>query len=129
MSKSKAKGTRAESAVVKFLQSHGIEAERKALSGSLDRGDVKVVTPEIWGDTNIALEVKAGKQTANFNRSQFENWWMQAMVEADNCGDDPALCIVRYNRSLKDADVYVLHHGMIAHMYLDQFVDYIGKEV
>lgn len=41
MSKSKAKGTAAESAVVKYLREQGWpSAERRALNGASDRGDI-----------------------------------------------------------------------------------------
>lgn len=99
--KSKAKGTRAESRVVKYLESHGIEARRKALSGSKDEGDIEL--PK-W---NICLEVKAGKQTANYSRSQFEEWMRQSREEEKNSGQRCYLVIVRYNRKIDDAEVYL----------------------
>ena len=40
MNKNKAKGTRAETNLVKYLESVGLEAFRQALHGSLDQGDV-----------------------------------------------------------------------------------------
>ena len=122
---SKQKGTRAETAVVRFMQEHGWEAERKALTGSEDHGDIKCRGPHTGWYT---VEVKAGKQTANPNRSQLEEWLRQSRVEADNSGDSIAvLCVVRYRRKIKDADVYLQYcdgDGFFtrAHMYLDEFV-------
>ncbi len=112
---SKAKGTRAESKVVKFLNGYGIKAKRKALAGSKDEGDV------LLDELNITLEIKAGKQTANPSRSQLETWLEQAEVEAVNSGTVCFLCVVRYNRLLKDADVYIRDKGFTRHMYLDEF--------
>ena len=55
MSKEKQKGTAAESAVVKFLQENGfIYAERRALHGTVDKGDITGCGP-------IVFEVKDHK--------------------------------------------------------------------
>jgi hypothetical protein len=52
MSASKAKGTAAETAVVRFLQANGYpHAERRALAGALDRGDIA-------GIPGLVIEVK-----------------------------------------------------------------------
>ena len=41
MSKAKAKGTAAETALVKYLRDHGFPgAERRAMTGEFDQGDV-----------------------------------------------------------------------------------------
>lgn len=117
--KSKAKGTVAETKVVRFLGEHGIEAKRKALAGSNDEGDIEIV------GYGISLEVKAGKQTANPNRSQIDEWMRQALVEGGNSNTVCFLCIVRYNRRLKDSDIYIASRIGRRHMYLDEFCDYI----
>ena len=98
--KNKAKGTRAESRVVKYLESHGIKARRKALSGSKDEGDVEL--PEL----NCCLEVKTGKMTANYSRSQLEEWFEQTSIEEKNSGQPCYLVIVRYRRKIEDAEVW-----------------------
>lgn len=55
MSKSKQKGTAAETAVVRFLQENGfIYAERRALHGTVDKGDITGCGP-------IVFEVKDHK--------------------------------------------------------------------
>jgi Holliday junction resolvase len=116
---SKQKGTRAETKVVRYLQSCGFTARRQALAGSDDQGDIEAIAPS--GDKFI-IEVKAGKQTAAPNRSQIESWCEQAMTEANNAGGKPALVIVRYNRSLWDADVYMprCYHER-EHMFLSDW--------
>lgn len=117
--RSKAKGTRAETAVVNYLNEHGIKAERRALSGSEDKGDIKLVLPN--GTKGIA-EVKTGQQTFNPNRTQLKFWKDQTMVEKMNASmaekdiEFAILVVVRYRRKLEDADVWM------------QFFDNDGKE-
>lgn len=124
---SKAKGTRAETAVVRFLAAHGWSAKRKALTGSKDHGDIEALAPK--GLAPVTIEVKAGKQTANPSRSQIDDWLMQSWIEAINSGEKLAvLVIVRYRRQLKDADVYIQYHdgdGFFtrSHCFLDEYVD------
>lgn len=116
---SKKKGTRYESAVVKFMTAAGLDVARKALSGNKDVGDLEVRGLKI----PIIIEVKGGKQTANPNRFQLTDWFRQTAVEADNAKATGMLVVVRYNRKVKDADVYFKHHGAIAHMWLDELCE------
>lgn len=122
---SKAKGTRAETKVVKYLEYCGWKAKRKPLTGSKDEGDIECLPPNRrnW----LTLEIKAGKQTANPNRTQLGEWLRQADTEAKNAGCDKSyLVVVRYRRQLIDADVYIQYKnrsGRLArkHMFLDEF--------
>lgn len=122
--KSKAKGTRAETSVVKFLKQRGYKVKRQPLSGNKDIGDIEF---HISGRDRSIIEVKSGKQTHNPSRSQLEEWMRQAEVEAINagCKNNWYLIVVRYRRQLKDADVYAYDDdaGMITHFWLDQFYD------
>lgn len=119
----KKKGTAAETRVVKFLQARKIKAERRALHGNTDQGDI--ILPE----HNIILEVKTGKQTENYSRSQFEKWIEQARVEGRNTGLPCYLVIVRYNRSLGNAEVWYsntkpnkyVKDNFYAFLHLDEF--------
>lgn len=126
--KSKAKGTHAESKVVKELHANGIEAERRALHGKDDEGDILITLPN--GEKRI-LEVKTGKMTHNPNRSKLTEWLKQTRDEERNSGLKGALVIVRYRRSLKDADVYIQHKlsdcMVIEHMYFDELIALIKK--
>lgn len=120
----KAKGTRAETAVVRFLQAHGIKAQRKALTGSKDCGDVDVLdAPRLASP--VVLEVKTGQQTANPTRFQISKWMQQARAEGKNSGSPCYLCIVRYRRSICDAEIYIEHidggEVIREHLYLDEF--------
>lgn len=74
MSASKRKGTSAESAVVKCLQEHGFPyAERRALAGVNDRGDVA-------GIPGVVVEVKSCA------RMELSAWLAEAKQEAANAG-------------------------------------------
>ena len=77
---SKNKGTAAETAVVRWLQSLGFAtAERLALAGSNDQGDVRL-------GPGLHLEVKAGNAAHNASRSQCESWLKEAEQEGRNAG-------------------------------------------
>jgi hypothetical protein len=72
MSASKDKGTAAESALVGYLRSHGFTgAERLALQGANDRGDVS-------GVPSWVIEVKSQK------RYDFPGWLRELAVEVEN---------------------------------------------
>lgn len=125
---SKKKGTAAETKVVRYLATFGIEAERRALAGSEDVGDIKM----IWNKSEeFTLEVKAGKQTANPSRSQLEEWLRQAEVEGKNAGCRSALVIVRYRRAIEDADVYIPTAPCakwVQYMHLDEFAEWSSNQ-
>ena len=123
---SKQKGTRAETRVVKYLQGHGIAASRRALHGSKDLGDIQYQGPRMYEP--MIMEVKAGKQTANPSRAQLETWLDQAWVEGRNSGMECVLVVVRYNRRIKDADVWFQYHDgdgyfTRAHAFLEEYVE------
>lgn len=78
VNRSKAKGTAAETAVVNWLRGFGFEeAERLALRGNLDAGDVRVYP-------GIHLEVKAGAAAAHPSLGQVVKWRNEAAVEGRN---------------------------------------------
>lgn len=122
--KSKAKGTRAESRVVKYLLDHGIEAKRKALAGKDDEGDIELPKHD------LILEVKTGKMTDKYSRSQLDEWIRQSIVEGDNSNSCGLLVIVRYNRAMKDAEVWEWDPFSESRemVYLDEFVRYLSDE-
>lgn len=129
--KNKAKGTAAETRVVKFLKEYGIDANRKALTGNKDCGDIDV---NLGIDSVYMLEVKSGKQTANPNRTQLDEWMNQTKVERLNTLEKYehrivlcALVIARHGRSVKDYDVWIPAINGMLHYYLDDFCDYIIK--
>ena len=72
MSRPKAKGTAAETAVVRWLRDHGFPfAERRALHDRDDRGDVA-------GIPGVTLEIKACR------RLELSTWIDEASTEATN---------------------------------------------
>jgi hypothetical protein len=72
MSKSKQKGTSAETAVVKYLKANGFpRAERRALQGNLDKGDIS-------GVDDVVFEVKDHK------KMELSGWVKELVVEVDN---------------------------------------------
>lgn len=74
MSRTKAKGTAAETAVVNYLRDNGHpQAERRALHGSNDKGDIANIP-------GFALEVKAAAT------ARYDAWLREAATERDNAG-------------------------------------------
>lgn len=124
MNKSKQKGTRAETAVRKYMEACGLEVTRRPLTGSRDEGDLLVNLDRGFKTT---IEVKAGKQTANPSRSQLEEWIRQSVEEGKNSGMPAILIVVRYNRKLKDADCYMPWYGKRAHLYLDELCQHLKE--
>ena len=99
MNRSKAKGTSAETAVVRFLRTIGfVQAERRTLNGILDRGD-------ITGIPGVVIEVK------NCARQELAAWVAEAERERDN--DRASLGVVWHKRRGKTdpADWFVTMSG------------------
>ena len=88
---SKQKGTAWESAVVAYLNDHGFPyAERRALSGSSDRGDVA-------GIPGVVIECKAERQIT------LAGYMDEVAVEITNAGASVGVAIVkRRNRGVSD---------------------------
>lgn len=104
MNKPRNKGTRYESAVVKYLRK-GLEDERPerlALHGSKDVGDIGHIFAH--GYEGIA-ECKAHKR---FTTGDVAEWRQQALDERENGDSDFALLIVnQYNRPIGQSLVHV----------------------
>ena len=74
MTASKAKGTAWESAIVDFLREHGaLHAERRALGGTNDRGDIA-------GIPGVVIEAKCAAKL------EFGSWLAEAEAERINDG-------------------------------------------
>lgn len=84
MTASKQKGTAAETAVVKYLNELGYTAERRAMGGMFDKGDI--VVKELPG---VVFEVKAVKR---IELAQFQN---ELRAEMLNAGADFGVLIVK----------------------------------
>jgi len=86
---SKAKGTAWESEVVKYLRANGFEqAERRALAGNADKGDILVTA-------GVIAECKAW---ATFTDSNVVDWWAETATEKKNANASVALLIVKRPR-------------------------------
>jgi Holliday junction resolvase len=100
VSKSKDKGTAAEREVVRYLQNWWPAAERRALSGNKDKGDVA-------GIPGVVVEVKAAATQL------IGPWQRETMTEMDNAG--ATRCVLVVKRPYKTAsqwDAYVPAHHL-----------------
>lgn len=81
--KSKQRGTETERMVVRFFQENGFpRAERRALAGSADRGDVT-------GIDGLCIEVKGDRS------NKVSAWKAETVKEATNAGTKNFLLVVR----------------------------------
>ena len=98
MSRSKARGTHWETQIINYLNNAGFDAERRALSGALDRGDIS-------GVRGWVLEAK------NVNAMTLASFVDEAEVERIN--DDVPYCAVWAHRKGKASpgDGYVIMSG------------------
>ena len=80
MSKSKQKGTQFETWVAEYCKGFGYpDAERLALKGKDDQGDVRV-------NRNAHLECKAGNAAHNASYQQCRIWLAEAITEGQRAG-------------------------------------------
>jgi hypothetical protein len=101
MSKSRAIGTSAESAVVKVARAHGFPfAERRTLHGNTDLGDVKLDSRG-----QLVLEVKAGKAAETASDSLIESWLVETERERVHAGAHYGFLVVkRAGKGPRNAD-------------------------
>lgn len=96
MSKSKAKGTAFETAVVRFLQWNGFpHAERAPLAGNKDRGD-------ITGTPGIVWECKNAKTI------RLAEWSDETETEAGNADADFGILVIKRPRHGNAATAYTV---------------------
>ncbi len=99
MSKSKQKGTAAETAVVKWLQCNGYpDVERRALGGVLDKGDIA-------GLRSMVLEVK------DHARMDLAGWIGEAEQERVNAGASHCAVVHKRRGKGNPNDWYVTLSG------------------
>lgn len=93
---SKRKGTAAETAVVEYLKGRGwIHAERRALAGSLDKGDVA-------GVVGVCLEVKSCKTM------DLAGWLREVEAEQANAGAHVGAVVAKKRGTTNPADWYAV---------------------
>jgi hypothetical protein len=110
VSKQKAKGTAAETAVVNYLHSVGFEsAERRTLSGTNDKGDINL-------SKDLVVEVK------DHQRMELAGWVDEANREATNA--DAPYGVVWHKRARKGSpgDWYVTMDGAT---FMQLWIDYM----
>lgn len=99
MNASKAKGTKWESEIVRYLiQSGWPHAERRALNGAKDKGDIA-------GIPGLVVEAK------NENRVSLSTWVDEAEVEGENFGTAVAAVWAHRKGRGSAADGYVVMTG------------------
>lgn len=87
--RSKDVGTKAESAVVAFLRENGWpHAERRALTGSTDRGD-------ITGTPSLCWEVKGGKAAETASDGQVLAWLDETDTERRNAHANIGILVMK----------------------------------
>jgi Holliday junction resolvase len=93
--KSKAKGTTAEREVVRYLQNWWPAAERRALSGNKDKGDVA-------GIPGVVVEVKAAATQL------IGPWQRETLIERENAGAARCMLVVkRPYKPVSQWDAYI----------------------
>lgn len=81
-------GTAAETAVVRYLRANGFpQAERRALTGSLDQGDVT-------GIPGVVIEVKGGQAAKTASDGQVAEWLTETETERRNAGADIGVLVL-----------------------------------
>lgn len=99
MSKNKARGTRHETNVVNYLRDNGFpHAERRALAGAEDKGDINA-------GPGLVIECKAQA------RHSFAEWLDEAVVEGENARADVAAVWAHRRGKGSPADHYVVMTG------------------
>jgi hypothetical protein len=100
VSASKAKGTRGETAIVRFLRDHGFSyAERRALNGARDLGDITGIPG------GPVIECK------NQNRHSLAEWIDEANAEAANARAPFGLVWFKRRGKTDPGDWFVLLDG------------------
>ena len=104
MSKAKQKGTAAETAVVMWLKAEGwVHAERRALSGNLDKGDINMGAP-------VVIEVKDHKTIT------LSEWMKELKVEMANANVTMGAVIAKKRGTMQVGDWYAV---MPAFVFVD----------
>jgi hypothetical protein len=108
MSKQRAKGTAAETAVVRFLQDHGFPyAERRALHGTNDKGDITGLGP-------VVLEVK------NCQRLELSEWLHELEAEMYNARAETGAVVAKRRGTTDPAGWYaILPFGDLVELLLE----------
>jgi hypothetical protein len=99
MSKSKAKGTAAETAIVKYLNDNDLLAVRNPPQGAKDKGDINLL------GLPVAIEVK------NCVRLELSEWLKEAKEEKTNAGASVGVVWHKKKGTTNPGDWYVTMSG------------------
>lgn len=103
VNRSKQKGTSTETLVVNYLRENGWPyVERRALSGSLDKGDVA-------GMPGLCVEIKYGQNTLKIGP-----WLTETGIERLNAGADHGILVVK-PFGMGEKNVGLFYAVMVAH--------------
>ena len=121
--RSKNIGTSAETHVVRYLQANGFpHADRRALKGSLDVGDILVCK-------GLIVEVKAGAAAENASDGQLRLWCAETSREKRNAKADTAFLVVKRKGHgiAKIGGWYVVQDdgGMLTKFRLDEYTQFL----
>lgn len=99
MSKSKAIGTRAETAVVKAARARGFAgADRHVMKGALDEGDV-------WLCPGVIIECKGGEMARSASDNLIDQWMGEVERETANAGAEIGFLVVQ-RRAVGEANAH-----------------------
>ena len=115
-------GTAAETAVVRYARANGFPgADRLALSGVRDRGDVRLTTGLTAG---VVVEVKGGKAAENASPARISEWLGEVARAKDNAGAQVAFLVTK-RRGVGPANA----GGWYAHFDSGEFLTVAGADV
>jgi hypothetical protein len=123
--RSKNIGTAGETRVVKYLHLNGFpEAERRALAGQQDKGDI-LVAP------GVIAEVKAGIAAETASDHQLRLWCEETEKERQHANAEHAFLVVKRkgHGATKIGGWYVVRNefGMLSKWRLDEYVVFLTK--
>jgi hypothetical protein len=124
-SRSKTIGTQGETRVVNYLKRSGFpDAERRALAGQQDKGDILVCK-------GLIAEVKAGEAAETASDEQLRKWCEETKREQSNAGAKHAFLVVKRKGHgvQKIGGWYVVKNdfGMLVKYRLDEYVALMVK--
>lgn len=124
MSKSKAKGTAYETALVRYFNNWVGEdvCERIVLYGNKDHGDMRLKVDDLV----LTVEAKWRKQYPN--RAEELDFRRQTDKETANAGTDGGILVVnKFNQSISRSEVW-MNVNTATQLYTRELVEYIASE-
>jgi hypothetical protein len=96
VSVNRGRGTAFETLIVRYLQSQGwVHAERRALHGTLDKGDITGTGPLVW-------------ECKNHKTLDFSGWLKETEQERQNANADHGILVVKRRSYGDPGDQYAI---------------------